>query len=67
MLVLTWALVLYQLFNLAQATEWSHIISLAVLPFANYWVLFKLMRDRMVLARAYKESPNSASTSSTST
>ncbi|CAH1799828.1 unnamed protein product [Owenia fusiformis] len=55
MLILTWALIGYQFFMIVQFTEWSHVLSLAFLLFATYYVLFKLMRDRMILARAYKE------------
>ncbi len=55
LLVITWALVIYQFVLLVQATEWSHIISLAFLLFCNYYMLFKLMRDRLVLSRAYKD------------
>jgi len=55
MLVLTAALVLYQFYILAQATEWSHILSISILLFSNYYTLFKLARDRIVLGRAYKD------------
>jgi hypothetical protein len=55
LLVITWALVLYEFLLLIQATEWSHVLSLAFLLFCNYYVLFKLMRDRFLLVRSYKE------------
>jgi len=55
MLLLTSVLVLYQFYVLAQATEWSHILSISILLFSNYYTLFKLTRDRIVLGRAYKE------------
>jgi len=58
MLLLTSALVLYQFYILAQATEWSHILSISILLFSNYYTLFKLTRDRIVLGRAYKEEPS---------
>jgi len=57
MLLLTSALVLYQFYVLTQATEWSHILSISILLFSNYYTLFKLTRDRIVLGRAYKEEP----------
>jgi len=55
LLGLTWALIIYEFLLLLQATEWSHIIALAFLLFCNYYMLFKLTRDRMVLSRAYKD------------
>jgi len=55
MLLLTSVLVLYQFYVLAQATEWSHILSISILLFSNYYTLFKLMRDWLVLGRAYKD------------
>jgi len=55
MLLLTSALVLYQFYVLAQATEWSHVLSISILLFSNYYTLFKLTRDRIVLSRAYKD------------
>jgi len=55
MLLMTSVLILYQFYVLAQATEWSHILSVSILLFSNYYTLFKLSRDRIVLSRAYKE------------
>jgi len=55
MLLMTSVLILYQFYVLAQATEWSHILSVSILLFSNYYTLFKLTRDRIVLSRAYKE------------
>ena len=55
LLLLALLLVGYQLFQLVQASEWSHVLSLALLLIKNYYMLFKLMRDRMVLCRAYKD------------
>ena len=60
--VLTGALIAYQFVLLVQATEWSHVLSLALLLFSNYYMLFKLMRDRFVLLRAYKEEQSHNST-----
>ena len=59
MLLLTSALVLYQFYVLAQATEWSHILSVSILMFSNYTTLFKLTRDRIVLCRAYGKEESS--------
>lgn len=59
MLLLTSALVLYQFYILAQATEWSHILSVSILLFSNYTTLFKLTRDRIVLGRAYGKEESS--------
>ena len=55
LLVITWALIVYEFVLLIQAMEWSHILSLAFLLFCNYYMLFKLMRDRFLLVRSYKE------------
>jgi Putative transmembrane protein len=55
LLAFTVCLIGYQFVLLIQATEWSHIISLSCLLFSNYYTLFKLTRDRLVLGRAYKD------------
>ena len=55
LLMITILLVGYQFLQLIQASEWSHVLSLALLLIKNYYMLFKLMRDRMVLCRAYKD------------
>lgn len=55
LLVLTWLLVGYQFFCLIQSTEWSHIICVALVLFCNYYTLFKLLRDRIILAKTYRE------------
>lgn len=59
MLLLTSTLVLYQFYILAQATEWSHILSVSILLFSNYTTLFKLTRDRIVLSRSYGKEESS--------
>ncbi|XP_048769380.1 transmembrane protein 39A-like isoform X1 [Ostrea edulis] len=55
LLILTWLLVGYQFFCLLQSTEWNHIICIALVLFCNYYTLFKLLRDRIIIAKAYKE------------
>ncbi|KAI0231476.1 Transmembrane protein 39A-A [Lamellibrachia satsuma] len=55
LLVITWALIIYEFLLLLQATDWSHVLSLGFLLFYNYYELFKLMRDRRILSLAYKD------------
>ncbi|CAC5360568.1 unnamed protein product [Mytilus coruscus] len=59
LLILTWLLVGYQFFSLIQSTEWNHIICVALMMFCNYYTLFKLLRDRIILSKAYKEETGS--------
>ncbi|XP_055500240.1 transmembrane protein 39A [Leucoraja erinacea] len=47
------SMVLYQLYSLLRSEKWNHILSLALILFCNYYVLFKLLRDRIVLGKAY--------------
>ncbi|KAK1170004.1 transmembrane protein 39A isoform X1 [Acipenser oxyrinchus oxyrinchus] len=47
------SVVLYQLYSLLRSEKWNHTLSLALILFCNYYVLFKLLRDRIVLGRAY--------------
>ncbi|OCT93646.1 hypothetical protein XELAEV_18011321mg [Xenopus laevis] len=53
LLVIEGSLVLYQLYSLLRAEKWNHTLSIALILFCNYYVLFKLLRDRIVLGRAY--------------
>ncbi|XP_028937130.1 transmembrane protein 39A isoform X1 [Ornithorhynchus anatinus] len=53
LLVMEGGLVLYQLCSLLRADKWNHTLSLALVLFCNYYVFFKLLRDRLVLGRAY--------------
>ncbi|XP_063812825.1 transmembrane protein 39A isoform X2 [Pseudophryne corroboree] len=53
------SLVLYQLYSLLRAEKWNHTLSMALILFCNYYVLFKLLRDRIVLGRAYTYPLNS--------
>ncbi|XP_015219648.1 transmembrane protein 39A isoform X2 [Lepisosteus oculatus] len=47
------SVVLYQLYSLLRSEKWNHTLSLALILFCNYYVLFKLLRDRIVLGKAY--------------
>lgn len=52
---LTCLVVGYQFFCLVQSSEWSHVVSLALLMFCNFYTLFKLMRDWFVMGKVYKD------------
>ncbi|XP_010884791.1 transmembrane protein 39A [Esox lucius] len=60
------SVVLYQLYSLLRSERWNHTLSLGLILFCNYYVLFKLLRDRIVLGKAYAY-PVSASTGSNTT
>ncbi|XP_071416401.1 transmembrane protein 39A isoform X1 [Pithys albifrons albifrons] len=47
------SVVCYQLYSLLRSEKWNHTLSMALILFCNYYVLFKLLRDRIVLGRAY--------------
>uniref|UniRef100_T1IUB5 Transmembrane protein 39A n=1 Tax=Strigamia maritima TaxID=126957 RepID=T1IUB5_STRMM len=47
-------LVVVQLYLLFWSSEWNRIISIALLLFCNYYTLFKLCRDCLVLWKIYK-------------
>ena len=53
LLCITSALVMYQFWLLLCSTEWSHIVSLALMLFFDYYMLFKLLRDRFVMQKTY--------------
>ncbi|KAJ3592948.1 hypothetical protein NHX12_005286 [Muraenolepis orangiensis] len=57
------SVVLYQLYSLLRSERWNHTLSLGLILFCNYYVLFKLLRDRIVLGKAYSF-PSCSSTSS---
>lgn len=46
-------LIFYQLYSLFSSEKWHHTISLALILFSNYYAFFKLLRDRIVLGKAY--------------
>ncbi|XP_005090602.1 transmembrane protein 39A isoform X2 [Aplysia californica] len=52
---LTGLVVGYQMFRLLQSSEWSHVISLALLMFCNFYTLFKLVRDWFIMGKVYKQ------------
>ncbi|XP_061669855.1 transmembrane protein 39A isoform X1 [Syngnathoides biaculeatus] len=47
------SVVLYQLYSLFLSERWNHTLSLGLILLCNYYVLFKLLRDRIVLGKAY--------------
>lgn len=51
------SVVLYQLYSLLRSERWNHTLSLGLILFCNYYVLFKLLRDRLVLGKAYSYPP----------
>ncbi|KAM8770802.1 transmembrane protein 39A isoform 2-T3 [Rhynchonycteris naso] len=53
------SVVVYQLYSLLRSEKWNHTLSMALILFCNYYVLFKLLRDRIVLGRAYSYPLNS--------
>lgn len=60
------SVVMYQLYSLLRSESWNHTLSLGLILFCNYYVLFKLLRDRIVLGKAYSY-PVTSSTGSNST
>ncbi|XP_064817991.1 transmembrane protein 39A-like [Oncorhynchus masou masou] len=60
------SVVLYQLYSLLRSDSWNHTLSLGLILFCNYYVLFKMLRDRIVLGKAYSypvtSSPGSGTT-----
>ncbi|KAG7234644.1 hypothetical protein INR49_004169 [Caranx melampygus] len=55
------SVVLYQLYSLLRSERWNHTLSLGLILFCNYYVLFKLLRDRIVLGKAYSYPLSSSS------
>lgn len=56
MLLLEGAVIFYQLYSLVVSEKWHQTISLALILFSNYYAFFKLLRDRLVLGKAYSYS-----------
>uniref|UniRef100_A0A8C5LG08 Transmembrane protein 39a n=1 Tax=Jaculus jaculus TaxID=51337 RepID=A0A8C5LG08_JACJA len=50
--------VCYQLYSLLRSEKWNHTLSMALILFCNYYVLFKLLRDRTVLVLLITFSPH---------
>ncbi|KAK9511404.1 hypothetical protein O3M35_000065 [Rhynocoris fuscipes] len=48
------SLVLMQIVILVRTTEWYQVISLSLLIFANYYTLYKLVRDYLICWKVYK-------------
>uniref|UniRef100_H3AS28 Transmembrane protein 39B n=1 Tax=Latimeria chalumnae TaxID=7897 RepID=H3AS28_LATCH len=53
LIILEGAVIFYQLYSLMSSEKWHQIISLALILFSNYYAFFKLLRDRLVLGKAY--------------
>ncbi|XP_077006615.1 transmembrane protein 39B isoform X3 [Tamandua tetradactyla] len=56
LLLLEGAVIVYQLYSLVSSEKWHQTISLALILFSNYYAFFKLLRDRLVLGKAYSYS-----------
>lgn len=56
LLLLEGAIIVYQLYSLMSSEKWHQTISLALILFSNYYAFFKLLRDRLVLGKAYSYS-----------
>ncbi|KPP64668.1 transmembrane protein 39B-like [Scleropages formosus] len=53
LIVLEGAMIFYQLYSLICSEKWHQTISVALVLFSNYYAFFKLLRDRIVLGKAY--------------
>lgn len=53
LILLEGAVIFYQLYSLITSEKWYETISLALILFSNYYAFFKLLRDRLVLGKAY--------------
>lgn len=56
LILLEGAVIFYQLYSLISSEKWHQTISLALILFSNYYAFFKLLRDRLVLGKAYSYS-----------
>lgn len=56
LVILEGAMIFYQLYSLICSEKWHQTISLALILFSNYYAFFKLLRDRIVLGKAYSYS-----------
>ncbi|KAA8582335.1 hypothetical protein FQN60_009075 [Etheostoma spectabile] len=56
LIILEGAMIFYQLYSLICSEKWHQTISLALILFSNYYAFFKLLRDRIVLGKAYSYS-----------
>jgi len=53
MCILQAGLVFCQFLMLVHSTEWQHIMTLVLLMFANYLMLFKLFKDKIIVGRIH--------------
>ncbi|MGH0178096.1 UNVERIFIED_CONTAM: hypothetical protein FKN15_076441 [Acipenser sinensis] len=60
LIILEGAMIFYQLYSLMCSEKWHQMISLALILFSNYYAFFKLLRDRIVLGKAYAYSTSSS-------
>uniref|UniRef100_A0A3P9K1H6 Transmembrane protein 39B n=1 Tax=Oryzias latipes TaxID=8090 RepID=A0A3P9K1H6_ORYLA len=60
LIILEGAMIFYQLYSLICSEKWHQTISLALILFSNYYAFFKLLRDRIVLGKAYSFSSSSS-------
>ncbi|KAG2460964.1 transmembrane protein 39B [Polypterus senegalus] len=56
LIIIEGAMIFYQLYSLICTEKWHQTISLALILFSNYYDFFKLLRDRIVLGKAYSYS-----------
>uniref|UniRef100_A0ABM5ER78 Transmembrane protein 39B n=1 Tax=Pogona vitticeps TaxID=103695 RepID=A0ABM5ER78_9SAUR len=56
LILLEGGVIVYQLYSLIVSEKWHQTISLALILFSNYYAFFKLLRDRLVLGKAYSYS-----------
>jgi hypothetical protein len=54
LLVIQVSLVFAQLAILMRTTEWQNIFSISLLLFGNYYTLFKLFRDYVIMWKVYR-------------
>ena len=59
LLGLTLFLVAYQFWSIVCSSDWSHLVGLSCMLFCNYYMLFKLLRDRFVMLQVYPTIPQS--------
>jgi len=54
LLLLQATLITFQVLVIAKSQFWYHLISQGILAFGNYYTLFKLTRDYLILSKVYK-------------
>ncbi|XP_042194677.1 transmembrane protein 39B isoform X2 [Callorhinchus milii] len=63
LIIIEGVVIFYQLYSLLCSEKWHHTISLGLILFSNYYAFFKLLRDRIVLGKAYSYSTSGNSES----